>query len=50
MLPNIQKLPLEVFYKKDVLKNFVKFTGKPRVRVSFLITLQAVGTKCGLPL
>ena len=31
----------EVFYKKDVLKNFAKFKEKHSARVSFLITLQA---------
>ena len=36
-----QKQAPEVFYKKGVLKNFSKFTGKPSVRVSFLLKLQA---------
>ena len=31
----------EVFFKKGVLKDFTKFTGKHRVRVPFLIKLQA---------
>ena len=37
--PLIQKPPPDVFYKKRILKNFTKFTGKHRV--SFLIKLQA---------
>ena len=31
----------DVFYKKRVLRNFAKFTGKHRARVSLLIKLQA---------
>ena len=30
-----QKLPTELFYKKDVLKNFAKFTGKDLRRTLF---------------
>ena len=40
-----QKQPLELLYKKEVLKNFPKFTGKISVVVSFLITLKALGTQ-----
>ena len=36
-----QKQPLEVFYKKSVLRNFAKFTGNTFARDSFLIKLQA---------
>ena len=37
----IQKQPPEVFYKKGVLKNFTKFTGKHLYQSLFLIKLQA---------
>ena len=40
-----QKQPPEVFCKKDVLRNFAKFTGIHCVRVSFLIKLQALRIK-----
>ena len=33
----------EVFFKKGVLRNFAKFTGKTCNRVTFLIKLQASG-------
>ena len=33
----------EVFCKKHVVRNFVKFTGNARARVSFLINLQSSG-------
>ena len=36
-----QKQPPEVFYKKDVLKNFAKLTGKRLCQSLFLIKLQA---------
>ena len=38
----LRRIRQKVFYKKGVLRNFEKFTGKHRVRVSFLIKLQAV--------
>ena len=34
---HLQKQPPEVFYKKGVLKNFVKFTGKQQCQSLFLI-------------
>ena len=37
----VQRQPPEVFYKKDILKNFAKFTGNTCAWVSFLIKLQA---------
>ena len=40
---NMQKQPPEVFYKKVVLKNFTKFTGKTCAEVFFLIKLQPCG-------
>ena len=33
-----QKQPLEVFYKKDVRKNFIKFTGKHQCHKSLFLT------------
>ena len=36
-----QKQPPEVFYKKGVLKNFTKFTGKHLCQSLFLMKLQA---------
>ena len=39
----IQKQAPELFYKKCVLRNFVKLTGNTCARVSFLIKLQAWG-------
>ena len=44
LFPNffiIEKLPLEVFHKKAVLKNFAIFTGKYLRWSLFLIKLQA---------
>ena len=38
---NISKQPPEMFYKKGVLKNFVKFTENTCTRVSFLTKLEA---------
>ena len=38
-----RKHPPEVFYEKDVLKNFAKFTGKPCAKSLFLIKLLASG-------
>ena len=38
---NSRSSPLEMFYKKGVLKNFVKFTGKHRCQSLFLIKFQA---------
>ena len=40
-LVNLPEAATEVFYKKGVLKNLLKFTGKHCVRVSFLIKLRA---------
>ena len=37
----VQKQPTEVFFKKDVLKNFANFTGKHLCWSLFLIKLQA---------
>ena len=37
---NINKQPPEVFYKKGVLKNLAKFTGKKLCQSLFLIKLQ----------
>ena len=39
-ISNNQKQPLEVFYKKDVLENYTKFTGKYLCGVSFSIKSQ----------
>ena len=38
---DLYKQPVEVFYKKLVLKIFLKFTESTCAKVSFLITLQA---------
>ena len=38
----VQKQPPEVFFKKDVLKNFANFAGKHPAEVSFLIKLQGL--------
>ena len=35
-----KKQPPEMFYKKGVLKNFTKFTGKQLCQILFLIKLQ----------
>ena len=40
-LVNLPDAATEVFYKKGVLKNLLKFTGKHCVKVSFLIKLRA---------
>ena len=37
----LRSIRQEVFYKKGVLRNFARITGKHRARVSFLIKLQA---------
>ena len=39
----VQKQPLEVFYKKGVLKSFANFTEKKLCSSLFLIQLQALG-------
>ena len=41
MKGNVQKQPPQVFYKKGVLKNFVKFTGKHLCQSLFLKKLPA---------
>ena len=41
MKENVQKQPPEVFYKKGVLRNFVKFTGKHLCQSLFLKKLPA---------
>ena len=40
---SLQKQPPKVFYKKSILKNFVKFTGKHQCQSVFLIKLQVSG-------
>ena len=43
LMPNCRSSLPEVFYKKVVLKNFAKFTGKHLCQSLFLIKLQALG-------